>query len=317
MAIFDPNTGLFEGKEGASTLLPVASTKYSKSKLTEYEAIGRVMIKAVLDRVPLPRGISVSLFAYLRNDNITLQHLAEFDPVMRSSLEAIKAIDTQDHLEALCLSFPEDDMLEVTLENRDEFVQAMTDHHTIGCRSGAIKAMVKGLSSIAPLCTALQQLPLTCMHDVVCGASEISAEAVTSHFHIQPGEFGDDGLDFQVHEQLRALMFRWDQQQRQQFLAFTTGVGNLQPDGTMRNHDATPPHKIRLQSCGCPACKQKVVRKNKCSSSASQQEGGCQNLPVASTCFWTLRIPSCETTLELERRFLVAFEWANGSFGEL
>ena len=57
---------------------------------------------------------------------------AEFDPVMARSVEMVLQMETEEDVECLCLSFPDDEDRDVTLENRAEFVEAMGAHHILG-----------------------------------------------------------------------------------------------------------------------------------------------------------------------------------------
>lgn len=162
LALFDPEAGYFDGPEGSTSLLPLARDAYSSDELKDYEAIGRVIVKAVLDGVPLPRGLAVAFFAAVRGDPMDLTLLGcvdleysgwlilcaaeEYDPVLCRSVSSVMQMKNGEEIECLCLSFPQvvsievsctddgaqDDEREVTLENRDEFSDAMAWHHTIG-----------------------------------------------------------------------------------------------------------------------------------------------------------------------------------------
>merc|ERR1712166_478613 len=305
ITIFDPEIGFFEARSGGSTMLPAAAEKYTKARLVEFEAIGKVLVKAVLDRVPVPRGIAAGFFAFMRGDQLTNHLLAEFDPVMARSVEMVLQMETEEDVECLCLSFPDDEDRDVTLENRAEFVEAMGAHHILGCRAAAMQAVIKGMQALPKLFACLVDLPLDALQDAICGASVIDHTAIAAHLYQEEAEFGSRGEEPQ--QQMRQLLQLWSQQELQLFLAFTTGVANLQPNGSMINADATPKHKIKLQRCLCSACKPKQ----------QSPDLVCCNLPVASTCFWTLRLPNCASVEELQQRFSVAFTWANGSFGEL
>ena len=51
---------------------------------------------------------------------------------MARSVEMVLQMETDEDVECLCLSFPDDEDRDVTMENRAEFVEAMAAHHILG-----------------------------------------------------------------------------------------------------------------------------------------------------------------------------------------
>jgi len=299
LALFDCEMGYFEASAGGHTLLPIAAQSYSKKQLKGYETIGKVMIKAVLDRIPIPRGLSQAFFCFLcgGESSLTPESLKEYDHTVFNSVSFVLEAEDPELIEAMCLTFPESER-EVTHENVQEFVAAMVHNVLLGSRQGAMEAMCKGMASIGSLHDHLRTLRPPLVQGIVCGPEHISAAKIVEHIHFADAEF--EGSE--VPHLLRQLLTEWSQEQLSHFLSFTTGVANLQPDGSMNNAEANPPDKIKVMKCLCAACK--------CSS------GQCQQLPVASTCFWTLRLPLCDSAEVLDKRFKLAFEWGGG-FGDL
>lgn len=123
----------------------------------------------------------------------------------------------------------------------------MSSGPTAGCTSGVCSAAHCAVAHCASLCVRGQ--------DAICGARVIDHTAIAAHLFQEEAEFGSRGEAPQ--QQMRQLLQLWSQQELQLFLAFTTGVANLQPNGSMINADATPKHKIKLQRCLCSACKPK------------------------------------------------------------
>ena len=167
----------------------------------------------------------------------------------------------------------------------------------------------------------------------------IDHTAIAAHLYQEGAEFGSRGEEPQ--QQMRQLLQLWSQQELQLFLAFTTGVANLQPNGSMINADATPKHKIKLQRCLCSACKPKqqspdlvccnlpvcqarsngmlVIRRG-CRLRA--HVSGLSDCPIVHllrciTLNHSMWLTTAGLPQELQQRFSVAFTWANGSFGEL
>jgi len=228
---------------------------------------------------------------------LSLDQLHEYDPTVFGSVSFIMQEESADMVEAMCLSFPGSEE-DVTMENRDEFAPAMVNHVLLGSRHDAMEAMCKGFRSIPSLCDRACSLRPELLQTIVCGPDKLCPEKILEHIHFAEEDFRGS----EVPAFVRKLLLRWPQEQLSTFLSFTTGVSNLQPDGTMNNSEANPPDKIKVMKCLCATCK-------------SCQEG-CGQLPVASTCFWTLRLPLCADIEVLDKRLNMAFEWGVG-FGEL
>ena len=310
IAIFDPKMGYFEPAAGGHTLLPTVLEKYSKQRLKEYENIGKVMIKAALDRIPIPRGLAGSLFVFLSagaSGSLGLEELQEFDPTVARTTNFVLEQEDQEMLEAMCLTFPETseegEETEVSLSNKEAFAQAMVRHVLVASREAPLEALSRGFQAIPTLNQKLVALSPSMMQTIVCGPESIDVEQLLTHLHIVEDDFGGS----EVPAALKSVLQSWEEPQLSQFLSFTTGVANMLPDGSMENKDANPQDKIKVMRCLCKQCK---------AANAGDTTEGCGSLPVASTCFWTLRLPICNDPETLKGRFRLAFEWGQG-FGDL
>jgi len=310
IAIFDSKMGFFEAAAGGHTLLPTVKAKYSKAELKDYENIGKVMIKAVLDRIPIPRGLATSLFVYLSKgedskSELAMEDLLEYDHTVYRSTNFILEQEDPEMIEAMCLTFPEEldgEEVDVTLENKKEFAQAMVDNVLINSREAPLKAMRKGFEAIKTLHDKLQSLKPEVMQTIVCGPDNIEVDLLLKHIHFVEDDFKGSSTPTDMMSMLK----NWGQEDLSKFLSFTTGVANLQPDGSMDNKDANPADMIKVMGCLC----------DKCKACNAPGDTGCGSLPVASTCFWTLRLPICRSEEDLKERFRLGFEWGAG-FGDL
>jgi len=311
IAIFDPKMGYFETASGGHTVLPNVCEKYTKTRLKEYENIGKVMIKASLDRIPIPRGLASSLFVFLSGGSkgaVGMRELSEYDPTVARTTSFVLDQEDDEMLEAMCLTFPatspEGEDIEVSVANKASFSEAMIRHVLVESRIEPLKAMHQGFtSSIPTLSQKLCSLHPEVMQTIVCGPDSIDVDKVLSHIHFVESDFGGS----QVHESMRGVLKSWEEDTLSKFLSFTTGVSNLLPDGSMDNKDANPPNAIKVMRCLCKQCK---------TAATTPGMEGCGSLPVASTCFWTLRLPICNDEAALKERFRLAFEWGQG-FGDL
>jgi len=113
-----------------------------------YEAVGRLLVKAIFDEIAVPVLLGLAVFKYFLDQEPSLSDLEQFDPSMVRSLRELLKLDDAS---LLCLDFSEfgpGDDREVTNQNRKEYVRKKAQQVLFRDRELALVAMKKGFESI-------------------------------------------------------------------------------------------------------------------------------------------------------------------------
>ena len=229
-AVTSGECDLFEFDTDAEhpTFLPAAAPdgEGEDPALGMFEAVGRVMAKAILDGVPVPARFHPCLFrALLRGANFepNLHELETFSPTEARSCRQLLATDDVD---MLYLTFEETDGGEdVTAENVKRYVRRRAYHSLVGNRRGRLDAMKRGFEDI-PLGAHLRLFSVFELMTLVCGKQDISGEdlldkVVFRHFSSRS----------QTPGHLRQLLSEMTSEQRSRFLSFVTASTSLPSRG--------------------------------------------------------------------------------------
>ena len=126
-----------------------ASREIATYRARLYEAVGRLLVKAIFDEISVPVRLGLAVFKYFLDQEPSLSDLEQFDPSMVRSLRELLKLDDAS---LLCLDFSEfgpGDDREVTNQNRKEYVRKKAQQVLFRDRELALVAMKKGFESIA------------------------------------------------------------------------------------------------------------------------------------------------------------------------
>lgn len=283
---------------------------------------------------------------------VTMAEVAAFDPVAAGSLFAIlrasPATLASMHLPLRLSHGGEGSSDEsdgpspphVTVADRRDFVHRKMQQTLFGgaseSRVPALAALRRGFRAHTPLAAALEGLSGRELEDLLCGDTPLTTDLrPLLHFSTTRANAPSDAVKAMLLDTVGA--FSGEESAR--FLRFCCGLRAVPPGG-LHNRSAAVAGRINITRCACRAC----LPSTKTSARApSQKRGGgqsvpdvpahppsasasaagaaigarCTRLPVASTCFWTLRVPTCASAKDMHDRFVRAFEWGGNSFGEL
>ena len=142
-----------------------------------YEAVGRLLVKAIFDEIAVPVLLGLAVFKYFLDQEPSLSDLEQFDPSMVRSLRELLKLDDAS---LLCLDFSEfgpGDDREVTNQNRKEYVRKKAQQVLFRDRELALVAMKKGFESI-PIAPQLRIFSAGELAQLLQGNQHVDAESV-------------------------------------------------------------------------------------------------------------------------------------------
>jgi hypothetical protein len=284
-------------------------------RLPHFRSLGRVFAKSILSQCPAPRCLAPSLLRHLLGLPPILEDALAFDPVAGRSLQAVAAASPST-FEAMCLFNDEEDEeadvasrrrsvapaspLPLTAGEQSDYVARRVRALLLEGREAALDALAKGLADVPLVYEEVRRLSPKGLREALCGKSRLRAEDLRAVLYTDEAVARGPGPARSVVFLLE-LLDVWEGQEGRlrQLLLLLTGLQAI-PLAGLRNADASPKDRIKVLPCACTNCR---------------RGRPCEQLPAVSTCFYTLRLPTCETRAELERRLLIAADFGAMGFG--
>jgi len=200
------------------TFLPVkATTEDGQARLSLYEALGRVIAKAILEDIPIPARFHPVLFRALLSGTDISPNLHELQAFCPTSAQSCRDILACEDVSLLYLSFEDEDGgQDVTRDNVKEYVQRKAERELLGQRVPFLKAMQRGFNDI-PLAAHLCLFSVFDLMSVVCGKETVSADELVPFINFTGFSRGSS-----IPENFRQLIREMTSNQRMRFLSFVT-----------------------------------------------------------------------------------------------
>lgn len=311
--------GLFCSHDGGRTLHPSSTAPDVEPEfVTYFELLGKLIALALLHRETLPAArFTLALRKLLLNSGpLEVEDMAAVDPQFyRHKLLYIREARYEDSEPPVTLAdldltfedipqpdifpdarqelFPGGAQTPVTEENKGHYVELICDHRLRGSVSRQVEAMQRGLRSVIPddvWCQVRRIVGPEELDLLICGLSEVDISDWKAN------SVCTDGVDEETWDTFWAVAEAFDAQQRKELLEFVTGSPGAPVGGF-----------ASLPGYGAVGSVQRFTVARNLQSS----------MPVASTCFNTLYLPSFQTEAEMRAALLEAIANRNaGGFYE-
>ncbi|RHZ02053.1 hypothetical protein DYB26_011476, partial [Aphanomyces astaci] len=185
-AILDTSNGLFmvsNNDDQSFFINPNSERDHGPNHLADFQAVGRLLGKAIIDEQVLPFHFCVPLFKMLLGYPVSIEDVRYLDPTVYSSLTYIRDCDDVDDL-ALTFSVsvdtdvPEVELVvggrdvDVTNANKVEYVERMVQYLMFERVAPQLQRLVQGLYDVLPQ-ELLMPFDYKELELILCGFSEI------------------------------------------------------------------------------------------------------------------------------------------------
>jgi hypothetical protein len=260
----------------------------------QFELVGIILGLAIFNSVILDVQFPKVIFHRLMGASVELSHLQDLDPAMYDGLSQLLSCE---NAEDTCLTFETTRTtlfgetlteelitggsdIDVTNENREEYVQLYLQHRLVNSVSQSFDAFKRGFYKVCE-CQVLEWFHANELELLICGSNTLDFESLK------------DGCRYDGYEaEDRVICDFWDvvseltTEQQAQLLAFATGSARAPINGL------------------------KELRMTITKAVESEQ------LPTSHTCFNQLILPAYESKKVLREKILIAITHATG-FGLL
>eukprot|EP00898_Chlorokybus_atmophyticus_P005482 jgi/Chlat1/5935/Chrsp4S06260 len=277
-----------DGPASGTAYLPCAN----HGELRTYELIGKVLVKSMVDRRPIPAVFAPSSFKYLLGHEPSLRDLELYDRTLAMSLREL-LVRPADGLNL----FFEDELLDyvdetqgtsseqsgsrapvaVTDANKRQYVQHRVQYVLVGCRQRQLEAMRRGFQEV-DLSSYLQVFSCTDLMLLVCGEEHVDAHMVVELIRFSPADWPTTS---RTPADLLALLHELRSNDLRRFLRLATA------QCTIARGTTAPITIHRIQSS--------------------------DRLPVGRTCFRRVDLPDYKDAQVLQDKLLLALATLDGS----
>ena len=286
--LFNPIYGLFIPSENGLSFQPFVNSSINLDQHMKYfQFAGRFIARAIIEGVAVPAHLTHGVLKKILGHSLTLRDLEAVDPELYRSLTFIK----DNYIEDIGLTFTtqfesfgryytvklkkDGDQIDLTEENKEEYIQLMLEHRLYGQTKAQIDAFVHGFLSIIPR-ENLKSFTSNELDLIICGLPDISIDDLEKNVEF----IGPYSHHSQTIKDLFAILRSWDTTKRSLFLIFVTSSSNVPVGGFGQ---MSKPFRIQW-----------VSDSNK--------------LPEAHTCFNQLDLPDYKSYVTLEEKLLFAIQ---------
>eukprot|EP00752_Nemacystus_decipiens_P001338 g1328.t1 len=272
----ESGSGGREGK-GLSMMLPTARPGgYSDAQLGRYRAIGRAMVKCLLEGRRIGSRLAPSVFKFITGTDTTLRDLQDFDP---HTFESLKWMLANTGMRDMGFDFEDvglPDKGPVTDGNKSEYVSAKASLILVGSRRPALEALKDGfaraLRDLSPgAALFMELLSHADWRVLLCGEEHVSGPQVVAVL-----AWHGFSSRSEVPTWIRSLLVSLPEDALRRFLIFVCGTPSL---------PAPAAGKVEI-----------TVR---CQPRSAA-------LPAAHTCFFQLDVPDYDKESVLRHKLLQA-----------
>ncbi|EEB08801.1 HECT-type ubiquitin-protein ligase E3 Pub1 [Schizosaccharomyces japonicus yFS275] len=291
--MFNPFYCLFEYSSVDNYTLQInPHSGINPEHLNYFKFIGRVIGLAIFHRRFVDAFFVVSFYKMILKKKVALSDMESMDAEYYRSLMWILNNDITDILDLTfsvednCFGevvtvdlIPNGRNIEVTEENKQQYVEAVTEWRIQTRIQDQFRAFYEGFSELIPheLVTVFDERELELL---IGGISEIDLEDWKKYTEYRSYTAND-----QVIKWFWELIEEWDNEKRSRLLQFTTGTSRIPVNGFKDLQGSDGPRKFTIEKSGEPT-----------------------QLPKAHTCFNRLDLPDYPTKQVLDAKLSLAIE---------
>ena len=299
--IFNPNYALFTAAADGATFQPNPMSNVNTNHLDYFKFVGRVIGKAICDEHLMDAHFTRSFYKHMLGIPVDYVDIEAIEPEYFKSLKMILDMPLEDL--GLELNFsaestifgkrqvvdlvPNGRNIEVTDENKMEYVQLISHHRMTSAIRGQIESFLDGFYDLVPphLITIFSPTELELL---LCGLPDVDLDDLYANTDYSSYTVGDKCIQW-FWEALRSFT----QEERAQFLQFVTGTSKVPLDGFANLQGMRGAQKFSIH----------------------RVFGDTGLLPQAHTCFNQLDLPAYTTAGELREKLLMAIKEGSEGFG--
>jgi E3 ubiquitin-protein ligase HUWE1 len=299
--IFNPNYVLFTSAADSPTFQPNPLSYVNKDHLSYFEFVGKVIGKAVADGQLLDAHFTRSFYKHILQLPISYHDMEAIDPEYYRNLHSILDNAIEDlgleltfsaeqsnfgKLEIVDL-IPNGRHVNVTDENKMEYVKLVTHHRMATGIRQQIDAFLKGFHQLVPadMISIFNENELELL---ISGMPEIDIDdlkANTDYANFKPTDA--------VIRWFWNVLYAFTHEERALFLQFVTGTSKVPLEGFKALEGMRGTQKFNIHKA----------------------YGNTSALPSAHTCFNQLDLPEYESEEKLKQRLLFAIREGSEGFG--
>jgi E3 ubiquitin-protein ligase HUWE1 len=285
---FNPDYLLFQAtSNGLSYQANYESSVNPNEHLKYFKMIGRIIARAVIEGVAVPAHFTQGILKCILGHSLTLKDLEAVDENLFNSLTFLRDNDAEEcyltferTVKGLGYNYSiklkkDGDKIDVTNENKEEYIQLMINNILYQQTKAQIDALVTGFHDIIPK-EELRSFNSRELNLIICGLPQISIDDLEANTNIMAPYSRSSPTIKALFNVLR----RWDNEHRSLFLFFVTSSSNVPVGGF-----GMMEHKFTIQRLN-----------------------DARRLPVAHTCFNVIELPDYKDEKLLEEKLLFAIK---------
>ena len=301
--MFNPNYMLFTlAKNGTTYTINSDSGKYNPDHLRQFEFIGKIMAKAIFDRMMIDCYFTRIIYKLICGTPISYHDMEDYDPVYYNSLKWLLENDFTDQETYLTYSYNHDNLgeiqtvdliengrnIEVTESNKFDYIQKLCRSKLYDTIKLQIDALLKGFFEIIPQ-NLISIFNYRELELVISGMPTIDIK-----------DWKNNTIYENYNEESNIIKYFWeiiesfDNDERAEFLQFVTGSSKVPLEGFSSLQGIGGINKFKIS---------KVFDKN------------FDRLPTAHTCTNQLDLPEYPNKEILYERLTLAIREGKNSFG--
>jgi len=241
---FNVDFGLFEygGTDNVCYQISPMSGMANDLHLQYFRFLGRLMGKALFDGHQIGPHLTRAFYKHLLAWPITEDDVEFVDSQIASSMKEVRQCED---VSVLCLDFttavsafgetqeielkPGGKDIEVTNENRDEYLSLLLKHIMMGRVAKQLGEFLIGVYEVVPL-AVLSVFDYSELELLLCGLPEIDVDDWMTHTKYK-GEYEAQGVNHPTIKTFWELMRASSVEQRARFLQFSTGTSRVPVQG--------------------------------------------------------------------------------------
>eukprot|EP00048_Salpingoeca_helianthica_P016810 m.234349 g.234349 ORF g.234349 m.234349 type:complete len:982 (+) comp19567_c0_seq1:21-2966(+) len=234
------------------------------SRLMLYEGVGRLIGKALFDRVTVLLPLCPSVFKFLLDLPPTFTDLEAYDPILATNYRALMTAPDASVLGLAFDEFGDPDRL-VTNATRNEYVDKCVERHLVGLRREPLQALRRGFASL-PIYLHVKLLTWAELATLLQGSASVTPAAL-----LAVTDFQSFSRESRAPMLFKDFVNTLDEAALRRLLCFVTATATLPSPAT--------PLIVRARTCD-----------------------PTRDFPVAHTCFNTLDLPDYASADLLRQR---------------
>jgi E3 ubiquitin-protein ligase HUWE1 len=291
--IFRSDRGIFKIVSNGTAYAPNPQC----TDLEMFHFAGRIVARAVMELFPLPICLCRAFLKHILGQSLTLDDLEDYDPALYRGLTQLREL--KDDLSAVgqmfeidyeeggqpktALLIPDGDTIDVTQDNREEYIGLVLDFRLEREFSSQLHAFLEGFYSLIPQ-NEIAMFRTDELGRLISGMRTIDPDEFENHVEYAGGYHRDHPVIQMFFEVFR----EFTEEERGKLLEFVTGASKPPAEGFASYARSGGPFTI-------------------------SREGDFDHLPTAHTCLRCLGLPPYERKSDMKEKIARALDWSGAS----